>query len=379
MNSNLNNISVLVDFATQINYSDHQYINYSDYQPIENKYYVLTKEKTNINVFFDFVGSIFLKDDSSFNNNQKKQVFASLDMIESHLQNKIRGISGFFIKAKEKEKISRAIDTIQFFKNRLSFIDDKIQTEEEARLKFYKELPRKLKVKKAATGDLEVIKAVSRKIWESTQDYSEYEKKMIMFFEGEHLLFEEGAVEEVGEDFSSVSENYNFCEVLRGPHMGAYLRGSSHYDHGTTNDQTGGPVPTEEEVISGRVKNPQYEIVGPQAKAILFGRVFLALGEDEQPIFGKTYDQTKADLQRQGKKTLPTKGRRYTFMQTEWAPDSESVWTANFWKHRVFSFLLYVGRKITGFRKPNVGPYGYGHADKGRDVFSNPTVVRIRQ
>jgi hypothetical protein len=95
-----------------------------------------------------------------------------------------------------------------------------------------------------------------------------------------------------------------------------------------------------------------------------------------RPIFGKTFDQACEEAKEKNE-PIPTESRKYTFMQTEWAPDSTSVFTGNFWRHRVFSFGLYVGRKILGFSKPNIGPYGYGHADKGKNEESNPTVIRL--
>ena len=105
---------------------------------------------------------------------------------------------------------------------------------------------------------------------------------MTMFFEGEHLLFEEDEGDRSGDRFE-------FYEHLKSPPMGSYLRGSSHYDHGTTNYKTGGPVPTQKDIQEGKINNPQFEIEGPQVKALLFGRVKLALDQDSKPILGKTF------------------------------------------------------------------------------------------
>ena len=89
-------------------------------------------------------------------------------------------------------------------------------SEGEARLKFYEQLPRRLKVKDAAANDLRVIKEVSQKIWNAFQNDEKYQEHMTIFFEGEHLLFEE-------DEKDSANDHFEFYPHLKGPKMGSYL------------------------------------------------------------------------------------------------------------------------------------------------------------
>jgi len=351
------NIEVLVDFASQVNFSHHYYIS-QDQQAFE-----LTKEKSDPNGLMNLIQEI-MDQEAHLDLHQQEKIHAALEYVETHLKRKISGWFSFLIAKNDKQRIRSAIDRIAAAQKSLAKAAN-IDSEEAARLKFYADLPKKLSVSSAAQKDMAAIKLISQKIWDAFQDSEEYAKHMKLFFEGEHYLFEEDHQDD---------DRYQLYDRLKDPVIGAYLRGSSHYDHGTTNGQTGGPVPTQQEILDHMVENPQYEIEGPQVKALLFGRVKLAIGHDNQPIFGKSFDQIAEEAVEKGE-SPPKNFRKYTFLQTEWAPDSDSKFTANFWKHRIFSFCLYVGRKILGFSKPNVGPYGYGHADKGRDPGSNPTVI----
>ena len=344
MEPSSNHINVLVDFASQIELADHKYIKKS------GNVYSLTETKNNDKDLKDLVDDVL--GNLKLTPNENRQIDAALAMIHSHLQKKITGLFSYFIPAQNKAKIQELLDKVKG-----GVIHEDSKTEGEARLKFYAKLPQELRVKQAASSDIEVIKAVSKKIWDRVGNSADYEKYMKMFFEGEHILFEEEG------------DNFEFYDELK--EMG-YLRGSSHYDHGTTDGKTGGPVPEN----AGLVNNPQYEIQGPQVKALLLGRVKLALAEDSTPIFGQTIDQFIAS---RPSEVAKPRSKNYTFMQTEWAPDSDSLFTSNYWKHRVFSFCLYAGRKVLGCEKPNVGPYGYGHADKGNSPNSNPTVIPIKK
>lgn len=348
-----NNLNTLVDFASQVSLSHHSYIEKTE------DGFALTNHKTHSQVFTKLVEDI-ISNIQHLDKHQQTQVYAALDRVESHLNSKISGLFSFLIRKQDKNRIQGMIVDIENAKHVLQS-SQQPETEKEARLKFYAELPNQLNVKKAATKDLDAIKTISQTIWNKFQNYDDYAKHMKMFFEGEHLLFEE-------------NDDYQLYEQLKDPKLGAYLRGSSHYDHGTLNGKTGGAVPSQQEIDKGLVDNPQYECEGPQVKALLFGRVKLALDDKGKPIFGKTFEQVCEEA-KISHKPLPTKFRKYTFMQTEWAPDSESFLTSNFWKHRILSFCLYTTRKILGLSKPNVGPYGYGHADKGKNEFSNPTVI----
>lgn len=355
-----NNLSLLTDFASQIQYSQHAYIKN------DGGVFKFTNEKTNFNDLNDLINNI-LKEQPQLTHEQRIQAYSAIEMIESHLQNKISGVFSFFIGTQAKNKINQSLESMHTAKEKLK-LDRKEPTDEgHARLKFFKAASGKLKIQEAsAQNDLQAIKEVSKKIWEKTKNYRDYEDLMTKFFQGEHFLIEED---------NKDNNDYSFYEKLsKDPIVGAYLRGSSHYDHGTLNGQTGGPVPTKEDIEQGKVSNPQYEIVGPQVKALLFGRVKLALDEKGKPLFGKTFEQACEEAKKKGE-PVPTKFKKYTFMQTEYAPDDSSIFTKNFWKHRVLSFVLYVSRKLAGSETPNVGPYGYGHADKGINEKSNPTVI----
>lgn len=341
-------INLLVDFASQIEFSKHQYIQKN------SAGFSLTEKKTKPSDLIDLINAISSQK-ASLSFSELKQFHTATQVIETHLIQKISGFFSWFIGKQEKGRIEGLIKEIREKSHIRKLPVSESLSEGEARLKFYEQLPRRLKVKDAAANDLIVIKEVSQKIWNASESDEKYQEHMTMFFEGEHLLFEE-------DEKDPLSDHFEFYEHLKNPAIGSYLRGSSHYDHGTTNYKTGGPVPTEKDIHEGKINNPQYEIEGPQVKALLFGRVKLALDQDSKPIRGKTFDEVT-----QGRKEKeaesPTKFRKYTFMQTEWAPDSDSFFNANYWKHRILSFCLYAWRKTFGFEKPNVGPYGYGHND----------------
>ncbi|WP_059360407.1 hypothetical protein [Parachlamydia acanthamoebae] len=292
---------------------------------------------------------------------QQNQAYAALDLIDTHLGRKTKRLFSIFMAKAKKERMRKAMDLIQEAKTRLSY-DSSLTSEVEARLKFYGNTAHRLGIKRAAEHDALSIKVMSAKFWEHAKNYSEYEKYMRLFFQGEHMLIEE-------------NETYALYDCLRVARRGAYLRGSSHYDHGTINGKTGGPPPMNKTITA--VANPQYAITGPQIKSLLFGRVKLAVDEKDNPLFGKTFEQSCQEAGKK-KKEAPKRFKQYTFVQTEWAPDSDTIYSKNFWKHRVFSFFLYKCRKLFHFEKPNVGPYGYGHADKGYNAKSNPTLIRLK-
>lgn len=323
---------VLVDFATQINFSGHYYVSKN------NNKFVLTEQKTDSQHLKDLIA------EARKETGKQKEVSAAISIIKSHLENKVSGIFSLFINKTDKERIDALIVALGN-----EDAPSAPETEALARLQFYKELPQMLGVRNATQKDLEATKIISKKLWDHFENYEKYKTHMKMFFEGEHFLFEE-------------ANKFALYEELKvAQNSGAYLRGSSHYDHGTRNGKTGGPVPITEDNVS----NPQYEIEGPQIKALLFGRVKLAEDKDGNLIFGKTYDDVPKEIRK--------KERKFTFLQTEWAPDSSSVFSANFWKHRIFSFVLYAARKTLGLETPNVGPYGYGHGDA-----KAPTVIPIK-
>ncbi|MBS4167887.1 hypothetical protein PARA125_000517 [Parachlamydia sp. AcF125] len=297
---------------------------------------------------------------------QQTQVYRALELIESHLQRKIGRLLVFFMAKSRKEKIRQTIQEIERAKGKF-YHDTQVICEEEARLKFYQESARRLGIKKAWAHDAQTIKIVSKRFWESLKNepqekYPKYEKYMCLFFQGEHILVEE-------------DKTYTLYDRLRAPQTGAYLRGSRCYDHGTLNGKTGGRPPSPVTPI-GRVANPQYGIAGPQIKSFLFGRVDLALDENQHPIFGQTFEKICQQAALKGKRR-PEKFKRYTFIQTERAPYSLRVFSKDFWKYRVFSFCVYQFRKLFHFEKPNVGAYGYGHADKGFNEKSNPTLIKL--
>lgn len=325
---------VLVDFASQIDLSGHCYIAKTDGR------FTLSDKKSDTSHLVELIKEA-RKDATS-----AQEVSKAVSVIKGHLEKKISGLFSLFIGEKDKTRIRNLI---------LNLGDGNVgaapATEGEARIQFYQELPSMLRVRSAAGKDLETIKIVSKKLWDHFGDYAEYKKHMKLFFEGEHFLFEEEGNE------------YSLYDELKDPtKTDAYLRGSSHYDHGTTNNKTGGPVPEK----ASDVANAQYEIEGPQLKALLFGRVELAVDDKNRLIFGKTFKDVSGT-----KRDTP---RKFTFLQTEWAPDSSSLFSLNFWKHRVFSFILYAARKTIGSETPNVGPYGFGHGDA-----KNPTVIPLKK
>jgi hypothetical protein len=325
---------ILVDFASQIQFSNHYYVGK------QGDSFVLTKEKASNQHLLDLINA------AQAESRGTKEVALAVKMIRTHLEKKISGLYYYIVSGKDYDKIRTMIDALPNLE-----ATDRPQNEAEARLLFYKNLPGSLRVKNAAQKDLETIKIVSTRLWNHFQNYDSYADHMKLFFEGEHFLFEE-------------AENFTLYDTLKDTETtGAYLRGSSHYDHGTLDGKTGGPVPKS----AGDVANPQYEIEGPQIKALLVGRVKLALKDDNTLIFGKSFDQIREEKGNQA----PARSKNYTFMQAEWAPDSDSYLSANFWKHRVLSFILYAGRKFIGSSTPNVGPYGYGHGDQ-----KCPTVIK---
>ncbi len=321
--------SLLVDFASQIDLSGHQYISQN------GEKFTLTKGKSSPQHLLELIQAARAEKGS------EKEINAAVSVIKSHLEKKISGLFSFLISNGDKARIRELIQQLG---------DAKVSpptTEGEARLLFYQELPGMLRVRSAATKDLETIKIISKRLWDHFGEYEPYKQHMKLFFEGEHFLFEE-------------QNDFLLYEELKKPEVTcAYLRGSSHYDHGTLNNKTGGPVPES----ADKVPNPQYEIEGPQVKALLLGRVKLAVNPNGELIFGRAAE---------GKEEASS--RKFTFLQTEWAPDSDTIFSANFWKHRVFSFVLYAARKTLGCETPNVGPYGYGHGDA-----KQPTVISLKK
>lgn len=216
------------------------------------------------------------------------------------------------------------------------------------------------------------LAAIKVRLWDFAtrqtpeKPYPLFKSLMTTFYQGEHFVFFEDIPSEKGKEKASrlsTDENDMLYDALK---FHGYLRGSSHYDHGTLNGATGGPVPISPE----DVKNPQYGIDGPHLKHLCFGRAILLSDESKKTYFGKTEE----DVLKETKKAAESFSRhQVTWLQTEGAPDSSSFFTRNFWRHRVRDFTLYFFRKnILHSEKPNVGPYGYGHGD------NNPTVIDLR-
>ncbi len=333
---------ILVDFASQIDFSHHKYVG-----KVGNKF-VLTDNKQDFNHLIELIKAA--NEEQRYGS--KTDINIALDMINRHLQAKITGVFGLFTSSANKQRIREMINQIAQEKPKNDPVS--ICKERDARISFYWRAYNHLGIRDAAIQDLGTIKIISQKLWDSCQNPHTYDSLMRRFFQGEHMLFEEA------EDFSL----YNTL-IAPETEAGAYLRGSSHYDHGTLDGKTGGVPPA----MPNQVDNAQYEIVGPQVKALLVGRVELGVKSDGSLIFGKTASQAARDGQ------VAEKTRKYTFLQTEWAPDDSSFFSANFWKHRVLSFCIYAARKFIGSTTPNVGPYGYGHGDQGKTADAEPTVV----
>ncbi len=352
-------IDLLVDFASQVTFANHLYVT-----RIAGRF-ALMKNKTDFQDLKELI-RVILTSPQGLDDQQQRQIHAALNVVESHLTQKISGLFSFLIfYSKDKNRISEAIQEIRTFQVALKSSSNP-QSEAEARLKFYTELPQLLNVKNAATHDRTAIKIVSKKLWDKLQNYSDYKKYMILLFEGEHFLFEE--------DDQTANNHYQLYDELRRPNTTAYVRGSSHYDRGRCNGLS--PYLLDVQKAENLANwNPQYEVAGPQIKALLFGRVKLAFDSRHQPIFGKTFDQA-CEAAKLNHQAMPTKFKKYTFIQAEWWPDNPSFFTINFWMHRLVAANLYRYRRWLGFTKPNVGPYGYGHADQGPNAQFHPTMIK---
>lgn len=236
---------------------------------------------------------------------------------------------------------------------------EKISEHDEFLLDFYtdkNEYPKKLGFRSLAnmTTEWPTIKACSETFFRySGGDYAKYSRYMKDYFCGEHFL---------------IADNGALANKLSEQPV-AHLRSSSHYAFGSTDGLKGGKVPQSKEEAYKADVEPQYEITGDQAKVLLFSKVSL------QTIKNKILNEELLLKDKQGKvkvitpncvknaNTLGDSIRTYSWLQTEWAPDSANWREANFWKHRVFSFGLYVIRKLLKMERPNIGPYGYGHGD----------------
>lgn len=286
----------------------------------------------------------------------KRAVLRSVNMIESRL---IEDNMSWF---------DRFVRSVPFFRNffvpefRTEFVpefrtelgrlledqENDLLCEEEARLHFFSKEARKLGIKKSAEGDLEAIKLCSKTFWECSKNYGEYAKHMKAYFCGEHFLIaDDGAL------------NQELAQL-----EGVHLRSSSHYDFGSKDHTKGGAVPENEQAANDAEVYPQYEITGPQVKALLFSKVCLKIleGVQETTIFSKT-PTGKVEIIKPNMQVPLPHAKTFSWLQAEWAPDSANWREADFWKHRVFSFGLYVIRKLLKLETPNIGPYGYGHGD----------------
>ena len=196
------------------------------------------------------------------------------------------------------------------------------------------------------SGDIRAIKAISRIFYSHSEQYDEYFDKMTQLFFGSHIVIED--------DGALVNRLKRLTGALSVEEGGWRLRSSSHYGFGSMDRKKGGVVPSTELEAKKHHVEPQYEIQGPILKALLFGKVCLPLSDKGEWVFGRAAS---------AEEMLKGRCRWVTWLQTEWAPDGESLFSLNFWKHRVFSFALYRSRMFLGFSNPNVGPYGYGLPD----------------
>lgn len=337
-------IDLLVDYAAQIALSNHKYI-----QKSADGRYQLVDCKENFNDFANFFNDI--NNQTIDTEEKQRQVKLCCDIIESHLHKKISGIFSFLIKHKDKERIKNLIAQIHQIKTNFAEAGGVPLTEKEARLRFYRDTVKKLNISKAPNGDeWEAIKILSQRIWSSQP--LRYQEIMASIFQGEHVLIEEKV--------EGDQPHFGTYEALR-QNCHAQLRTSSHYDQGKDPE---GKVPKR----ADQTENPQYEIWGNHMKELLFGRVTLAVKEDESLIFGKTFKQAQALHQ---DKINPQKTRHFTWFQMEGARDTTNIFKLNFWRHRVRDYTTYLIRKSLKFEKANIGPYGYGHSDR------KPTVIEL--
>jgi hypothetical protein len=301
----------------------------------------------------------------------------SAPLVESQMRHMIRkfkvakALHGFLapisrVSAREFDKMKRFEETYDML--------CKPSNLREANLLFSEEAKLFLGIKNKPTPtESNVLHEVSTRFWDFANQskpdspYLVFRSLMTAFYQGEHFVFLEddpdGSLDAKGKaSISKPSESAPLYETLSS--LGK-LRGSSHYDHGTLNGATGGPVPTDPKAV----KNPQYGIDGPHFKHLCLGRATL-LSDATKFYFGKTEEDV---LKETKKPTKEFSHHRVTWLQTEGAPDSSSLFTRNFWRHRVRDFTLYIFRKnILHSEKPNVGPYGYGHGD------NNPTLIDLR-
>lgn len=327
----------LVDFSSQIYCGNHQYFDNSGEFTDQKRVRKGDQAVNNLtNYIFNLHGEIENEDVDT--RNQNKIVFNEcLENIKTHLHNKVSGFRRLFISRFEIARIEGVIAMIQTQRFDPVLL---VPTEQGFRVKAYRDLSNRLKIKNVAgTNESKAIKKVSEALFAKySNDYNRYRKEMKHFFKGAHMLFDE-----------TLKDDLEKC--------GALIRTSSHYDFGAIDHVKGGVAPIDEAHALGFGVIAQYKITGPQVKEMLFGKVTLETDGNHRPIFGRKAPEN----------ALFTK--TYTFIQTEWAPDSRDWKTGDWWKHRVLSFGLYASRKLLGFAKPNVGPYGYGRAD------NNPIVV----
>ena len=151
-------INLLVDFSSQIEFFKHQYI-----QKKSDGFY-LTEKKTNPSDLVALIQEINSQE-TPLTNSELKQFHTATQMIETHLNRKITGFFSWFMGKKEKGRIEKLISSIREKSHITKLPVSDSLSEGEARLKFYEQLPQRLKVKDAAANDLKVIKEVSQKIW----------------------------------------------------------------------------------------------------------------------------------------------------------------------------------------------------------------------
>lgn len=358
VNNNIsNNINVLIDFASQIQFKNHGYITMDD-----NGLAQINYGKRDWNQFTNFIN--ILKETPVTKQEDLRKLETVYKIIENHLTRKITGFSRILVKQKDKERIASFIHELHAEREKITQTIDLNReglkpihplTEDEARINFYRDLPKHLSVKHAANlNELNALKAISKRIWEANP--TKYPQIMLDIYRGEHVLIEEDSQTAEKRQFT----NYNQLKTF-----GAHLRGSSHYDGGWTKE---GRLPKSEE----EVENPQFEIWGDHVKELVFGRVKMAV-IDEKLIYGKTYEQAIKAMSKQnpahpGLKTV--KARYFTWFQLEGARDSNKFYKKDFWAHRTRDYPTYVFRKYSRFERANIGPYGYGHGDYQPTVIS---------
>lgn len=335
------NFEALAQFASQVHLRNHCYLSSPD-----GIRYILSEAKTQ--PLNEIIKNII---QTTPDDEQKQLLIASLSMIHSHLLNKINGLLFRFLSAflpsyaEKREKLITLCHDIHKITRGSSHSEP--CTPATALLKFYQEEAEKIGIQDAASErELRILKLISHKIWQATQNYEEFKKHMASFFKGEHFILDDN------------EEIYKMMQKV------GTLRGSSHYDKGTTSGNTGGPVPLQ----ANEVSNAQYGLDGPQFKHLLAGRVSLAQ-KDSSLIPGKTFDQVTQEMniiEREHYKKLEPR----SWLQTEASADSTNPLTLNFWRHRVRDFGKYVFYKIIiKSETPNIGPYGRGHGD------DHPTIL----